>query len=164
MSEQPKRGTNQKEALYEAALAAVEDAQRRPGRSPRGSGRGVRVAWGLAAAAALFAGYLLIARPAWFLTPPPASESPQIQEASIRLMLVREAGRIRTLTEQTGRAPTDRAGTGTALTDLRYERLSDTTFLLALPFGTGEIVFRSTDSVATFLGSSLTTITDRTRP
>jgi hypothetical protein len=152
----------QKQALYDAAVAAVEDAERRSERTGRGRGPwGRRIGLLTAALVVGFGLYLLIARPAWFLTPPPPPESLQVQEASVRMMLVREAGRIRSIAAGSGRLPEDLKATGSLVLNLRYQRLSDSSFLVAAPFGTGELTLRSTDPTADFLGRSLSTVTNR---
>jgi len=152
----------QKQALYDAAVAAVQDAERRSGQTGRGRGPwGRRIGLSTAALVVGFALYLLIARPAWFLTPPPPPESLQVQEASVRMMLVREAGRIKGLAATSGRLPEDLKATGSRVLNLRYQRLSDSSFLVAAPFGTGELILRSTDPTADFLGRSLSTVTNR---
>ena len=152
----------QKQALYDAAVAAVEDAERRSGQTGRVRGPwGRRLGLSTAVLVVGFGLYLLIARPAWFLTPPPPPESLPVQEASVRMMLVREAGRIRSVAAASGQVPGDLEATGSRVLNLRYQRLSDSSFLVAAPFGTGELILRSTDPTAEFLGRSLSTVTNR---
>lgn len=159
-------GEAQKQALLDAAQAAVQDASEkaasRRNRTTSNTPRIVLTVLGLA----LFAVgiYLLAARPVWFFTPPPEPESGQIQEASVRLMLVREASRVRRYRSEHGKLPATLAEAGSSVTALNYTPQGDSTFQLAAPWGGRAITLASTDSVGPFLGNSLKIIASRGRP
>ena len=155
------RPDGQKQALYEAAVAAVQEAGKRNRKSPEGARWGRRITMAGALVVVSFGLYLLLARPAWFVTPPPEPESVQVQEASVRLMLVREVARIRSEAGASGRLPDGFDGTGSSARSIRYQRLTDSTFLVAATVGTRELILRSTDSTAAFLGNSLATVSNR---
>lgn len=157
---------DQKRALLEAAQAAVQDAHekdeaRRSLASTRTS-KAVVTTLGL-----LLFGvgiYLLAARPAWFFTPPAPPEAVEIQEASIRLMLVREADRVKRYRAEHRRLPATLEETGSATRGIAYRAEGDSAFHLAASLGDHSIGLSSRDSVAAFLGNSLKVIAARGRP
>lgn len=160
----PAGASNPKEALLEAAQAALEDARRKAALPGRRRGTGVRT-FLLGAGIVLFglSVYILATRPAWFFTPPPPPEAPAIQEASIRLMLVREAARVRLFQLRNGRLPGTLAEAGSPMRQLAYDT-SDGTFRLAAQLGARTIRLSPTDSLAAFLGQSFRTISTRGQP
>ncbi len=159
-----KSRTESKIDLLSAAQAAVTDANERSelrGRRRRNSRFG-RI--GLAILAGMVvggSGYILTARPSWFFTPDPAPPPLEIQDASVRLMLFREAQRIRQYRAANGQLPDSLAEAGSMVTGVRYTRLDDSTFRLSAALGTGEIGFQSDASPEAFLGNSLTLINRR---
>lgn len=156
--------TDQKQELLHAAQAAVADAKARAearssDTASRSRAREILTVAGLVLA---LTGFTLAAlRPAWFLTPPPEPEPPVIQEASVRLTLVREAQRINGWRMANGRLPDDLAEAGTPVAGLAYDRLNDSVFALSLPVGTSLITWRSTDSLSAFIGGSVATVAAR---
>lgn len=156
----------QKQALLDAAQAAVADAKEKAAqRRRRPTGPTTRVFFTVVSIL-LFAGgiYLLAARPAWFFTAPPQPETVAIQEASLRLTLVRETERVKRYRAQHRRLPGSLEEAGSPVKGLTYEKQTDSTFRLIATFGDGTIGFGSTDSVSTFLGNSLKVIASRGRP
>jgi len=160
------RMEDQKQALLNAAQAAVQDANEkaanRRGRTSSNTSRIVVTALGLGIFAVGI--YILAMRPTWFFTPPPPPESVQIQEASVRLMLVREASRIRTYRASHGKLPATLAEAGSIITTINYTAQGDTAFRLVTSWGENTISLSSADSVGTFLGNSLKIIASRGRP
>jgi hypothetical protein len=158
----PARPHDSKAALLEAAQAAVQDVRQKEAatRERRHSSRVVL----LIAAGALFALsiYLLAVRPDWFFTPPPPGESMEIQDASVRLMLAREAERVRQFAAANGRLPVSLAEAGSPVSGVEYER-ADNGFVLRTHFAGDTLALRSTDSLPQFLGNSVRTINDRVR-
>jgi len=156
----------QKQALLTAAEAAVQDANEkaanRRGQTSSNTSRIVVTVLGLGLFA--FGIYILAARPTWFFTPPPPPESVQIQEASVRLMLVREASRVRAYRSEHGKLPVTLADAGSAATTIDYTAQGDSTFRLSTPWGERNIALSSTDSIGAFLGNSLKIIASRGRP
>src|SRR5262245_23184910 len=126
-----------KQALLDAAQDAVQDAHEkaaaRRGRRSSNTSRIVVTVLGLALFAAGI--YLLVARPAWFFTPPPPPESVQIQEASVRLMLVREASRVRQYRAAHGKLPATLQEAGSPVSDVDYITQGDSTFRLMTSWG-----------------------------
>lgn len=156
----------QKQALLSAAQAAVQDASdkaaNRRGQTTSNTSRIVVTVLGLAIFAVGI--YILAVRPSWFFTPPPAPESVQIQEASVRLTLVREASRVRRYRSDHGKLPATLAEAGSPLTNVNYTTHGDSAFRLVAAWGEETIALASTDSVGPFLGNSLKTIASRGRP
>lgn len=156
-----------KQRLLDAAQAAVAEAQTKAEEraSRRGSTPASRgIMFGASLSLFVVALYLAVARPSWFLTPPPPPEPPAVQEASIRLTLVREAQRIATFRTTAGRLPADPAEAGSPVAGLAYDRINDSVFAVSLPFGAGMVTLRSTDSVAVFLGDAIGTVSARVAP
>ena len=155
-----------KQALLDAAQDAVQDAHEkaaaRRGRQSTNTSRIVVTLLGLAIFAVGI--YILAIRPAWFFAPPPPPESVQIQEASVRLMLVREAGRVRQYRAEHGKLPATLQETGSPVTNVDFSVQGDSTFRLVTRWGEQTIAFSSSDSVGAFLGNSLKTIVSRGRP
>ena len=157
---------DRKRALLEAAQTAVQDAHdkaaQRRGRTSSNVSRIVVTVLGLGIFGVGI--YILAMRPTWFFTPPPPPESVQIQEASVRLMLVREASRIRQYKAAHGRLPATMVEAGSSAGNVDYTRQGDSTFRLVTSWGEQTIVLSSTDSVGPFLGNSLKIIASRGRP
>ena len=156
---------HQKRALLDAAQAAVADAHAKAALPKRRAN--MRVFRAIVMAASLVVTglgvYILAAQPAWFVTPPPPAPPAEVQEAALRLTLVREANRVREFRDQNGRLPATLSETGSPVAGVSYERRSDSLFVLRAPFGTGTVEFLSTDSVSTFLGRSVRVIAVRSR-
>jgi len=151
-----------KEALLQAAQAAMEDSRRKRGERPAHRRRASRATM-LVAAGTLFAlsVYLLAARPVWFFTPPPPPEPPEIQEASMRLTLVREAARIRQYRLANGQLPGSLEETGSPMQGLTYAPSGDGAFTLSGRARGQMLTLRSTDAVDAFLGNSFQIIQGR---
>src|SRR5262245_1039567 len=160
------RREDQKRALLDAAQAAVQDANekaaQRSGRAATNTSRILVTVLGLAVFAAGI--YILVSRPTWFFTPPPPPESVQIQEASVRLMLVREASRVRQYRAAHGRYPASLSDAGSTVDNVDYNTQGDSVFSLVTSWGEQTIRLSSSDSVGTFLGNSLKIIASRGRP
>lgn len=155
---------DQKQDLLNAAQAAVADAKAKAEARANGGERASRTREIVTVAGLVLtlAGFALAAfRPAWFLTPPPEPEPPVIQEASVRLTLVREAHRINTWRMATGRLPADVSEAGTPVAGLAYDRINDSVFAVSLPHGASLVTLRSTESLAAFLGGALATVAGR---
>jgi hypothetical protein len=156
-----------KQRLLDAAQAAVTDAREKEEARARQrvstpASRGIM--FGASLALFLVAVYLAAVRPAWFMTPPPAPDPPALQEASVRLTLVRESQRIQAWRSANGRLPANLSEAGIPVSGLAYDRLDDSTWAVSLPFGASQVTLRSTDSVAAFLGSAVGTVAARVTP
>jgi len=160
------RKEEQKAALLHAAEAAVQDAHEKAAQKrDRTSSNTSRIVVSVLGLGIFAVGiYILSMRPTWFFTPPPPPESVQIQEASVRLMLVREATRIRRYRAEHGKLPTTLAAAGSSISSVTYMAQGDSAFRLITSWGEQTIAFSSTDSVGPFLGNSLKIIASRGRP
>lgn len=160
----PATRAESKEALLNAAQAAVHEAKRKAASERRQTRHSSRVVL-LVAAGALFASsvYLLAVRPAWFFTPPLPPDPPEVREASLRLTLAREAERVRRFHVARGRLPGTLAEAGGAVKGLDYEVRPDGTFAVRAPLGAGTLELRSTDRVDRFLDDSWQVIMNRGR-
>jgi hypothetical protein len=153
-----------KSSLYEAALAAVQDQDEKNAEEARSraaaTGRGIRIGvLALIGAAGLT---VLLLNPEWLSGPkalPP--EPPAIATASLRLSLLRERQRVVDYGRQNGRLPESSSDAGITLTGISYARQGPDGFALSAQAGDSVIVLRSSDSMSTFLGSSLLTLRDR---
>jgi hypothetical protein len=153
-----------KQRLLDAAQAAVADAREKEAvrarqRVSTPTSRGAMI--GASLTLFVVAAYLAAVRPAWFIAPPPPPDPPALQEASVRLTLVRESQRIQAWRVANGRLPADLSEAGIPVAGLVYARLDDSTYAVALPFRTSEVTLRSTDSVAAFLGNAVGTVAAR---
>jgi hypothetical protein len=88
----------------------------------------------------------------------------QIQEASVRLMLVREASRVRQYRVAHGKYPATLTEAGSPVSNVDYTIQGDSAFRLVTTWGEETIGLSSTDSVGSFLGNSLKIIASRGRP
>jgi hypothetical protein len=156
----------EKQLLLDAAKAAVADAKSKADEDEKARVRASTPASRsimFSASVVLFAAsiYLAVARPAWFIRPPLPPDPPVIQDASVRLTVVREAQRINAYRVTSGRLPASLAEAGAAVAGLTYARINDSVFALSLPIGVDRMTFRSTDSVAVFLGDAVATVSAR---
>ncbi len=151
-----------KDALLEAAQAAVQ-AKREPQsrRAPRSGARPVVLIGGTAVAAAL--AVLLITQPDWLVPPPPPPEPVAVQEASARLTLVREANSVRRFRGEHGRLPATLAETGSQVRGVEYEILPGDQFALSMTYAGTSLRLQSTDRVEDFLGNSMKTVREHVR-
>lgn len=152
------RREGSKESLLDAAQAAVEAGQRSGPRSRR-TGWGLRrwlmmLSLGLSAAL----GWALLSRPPWLLTPPPDPEPVAIQEASIRLAMVREAHRIEAFRRMRGRLPATLLEAGGTMQAVEYVKTGAREWMLVHRAPEGDIRLGSGDDVMAFLGRSLSII------
>ena len=157
---------DRKQALLDAAQDALQDANEKAA-ARRGGRRSTsnRIVVTLLGLAAFGIGiYIVAIRPPWFFTPPPPAESVQIQEASVRLMLVREASRVRNYRAAHGKLPASLEEAGSEVGNVDYIAQGDSAFRLVTSWGEQTIALSSSDSVGTFLGNSLKIIASRGRP
>jgi hypothetical protein len=157
---------DRKQALLDAAQAALADAKNRADRADR-QGHSSRARFSPLASgfiASAIGLYLLVARPAWFLTPPPPPDPPEIAAASVRLTLVREASLVQRFQADSGRLPVSMAEAGSAVAGVQYDRLTDSSYVLRAVHGLDTVRLSSRDSVPLFLGNSLGLILSRSQP
>jgi hypothetical protein len=101
------------------------------------------------------AGWLAVDRPAW-LFPAPVAENPAREDAGLRLTMYAAATRLHAYRDGAKRYPSRLEEIpGIATRDLRYERLSDTVFVLRGRRGSSMLTLNSRDRLEPFLGSTL---------
>lgn len=163
MIDEPGPLRDSKSNLLEAARAAVKDREEKAvadvvaARSvPRRRRMGLMGTIGIAGLV------LLLLQPAWLAGPgAPPPETAPIATASLRLTLLRERQRVVDYNRRHGRLPETLADAGGSLPDIRYERTGVGEFRLVGQAGDSSVVLLSSDSMRTFLGSSLTIIKNR---
>ena len=155
-----------KSSLYLAALAAVQDQDEKNAEEARAraaaTGRGVRI--GVLALIGVAGLAVLLLNPEWLTGPktlPP--EPPSIAGASVRLSLLRERQRVVDYGRRNGRLPQSTYEAGITLSSISYTRQGADGFALSAQSGDSVIVLRSSDSMSTFLGSSLLILRHRGR-
>lgn len=105
--------------------------------------------------------YVAVERPTWIFPKPPAVESAEVREASLRIGMASTAQRIEKFRQARRRLPRTLAETGGTLQGVRYERSDSLTYTLRGNAGEVALTFRSTDSLRTFVGGSFEVIARR---
>jgi hypothetical protein len=166
MTEEVPELGDSKSSLYQAAKAAVQDQNEKIAEEARAragaKGRGIRI--GVLALIGVAGLVVLLLNPEW-LTGPKAlpTEPPAIVAAALRLSLLRERQRVVDYGRQNGRLPVSSYEAGITLAGISYAREGPDGFALSAQSGDSVIVLRSSDSMSSFLGSSLLTLRDRGR-
>jgi len=104
----------------------------------------------------------LLLKPEWFFPPAP-KETPQIQEASLRLMVYREILRVEAFRKAQGRLPGTLNEAGGGDTGVQYSAQGDGYSLSASSDGRS-VVYQSTTPPNAFLGNSYDEIRRRPHP
>lgn len=142
-----------REALLAAKQALIQDQVRKRIEDatvpPPKSRNGVRLSM---AAIALALAALLVAQPAW-LFPRPPTESPALQEASLRVRIYIETERIERYRRNEGRLPATLLESGGDTTGLKYAQ-DGRSYTITGENGGIELTYRSTTAAAEFLGNS----------
>jgi hypothetical protein len=129
---------------------ARREAERRPA-APRRPWLGILSLVVLAAVVT----WIAVDRPAW-LVPPARVESPGRDDAGLRLTMYAAATRLNAYRAGARRYPPSLAEVpGISALDLRYERTSDTSFVLRGRRGSAALTLNSRDDLDAFLGTSL---------
>jgi hypothetical protein len=120
----------------------------------------------LSAVAIVFGGYLLIARPAWFIAPPPPpiAQSPEVAEASLRLGMGREAERVEAFRRKNGRLPQTLKEAGGGRMGLQYSPMGTGRYTISGTDAGIALTYDSIDSISTFVGNSYQLILRRFKP
>jgi hypothetical protein len=142
-----------REALLAAKQALIQDQVRKRIEDatppPPTSRRGVRLAM---AAIALALAALLGVRPAW-LFPRPPTESPALQEASLRVRIYIETELVERYRQNEGRLPATLLESGGDTTGLKYAQ-DGRSYTITGKNGGIELTYRSTVPATEFLGNS----------
>lgn len=139
-----------KEALLEAAQAAITDQRDRPviglgRRPPSGPGRQIfRLTLSLLIAAGTL---ILLARPSWLAGPGLPEESSAVRAASATLSLVDAMSKVKAFSELRGRLPSRLQEVGVSDREIRYRVVEGTTFEISVAAGDSVVSLRSTDSL-----------------
>jgi hypothetical protein len=154
-----------KQALFEAAQEVVRrqaDERRAQLEAERAARSRISpiVAVGCAIILIVLA-YAAVERPTWLFPRPPVTESPEVQEASLRIGMAAVAQRVEKFRDTRDRLPRSLAETGGALQGIGYERHDSLTYTIHGARGRLSLMLRSTDSLKTFLGSSFDVIARR---
>jgi hypothetical protein len=88
-------------------------------------------------------------------------ESLEIQEASLRLAIVRERQRIEAYRISHGALPPTLEAAGGTLTDVRYRLTDNGSYFLEADIGRSSVRLTSTGSIEAVLGNSLEVILSR---
>lgn len=106
--------------------------------------------------------YMAVERPTWIFPKPPAVESTEVREASLRIGLASTAQRIEKFRRARNRLPRTLAEMGSTLQGIRYQRTDSMTYTLRGTSRDVAVTFRSTDSLKAFVGGSFDVIARRT--
>ncbi len=109
----------------------------------------------------VIAAYVGVERPTWIFPKPPAAETAEVREASLRIGMASAAQRIDKFRRVRNRLPRTLAETGGTVPGVRYERIDSLTYTLRGNSGPVALTFRSTDSLKTFVGASFQVIARR---
>ena len=105
--------------------------------------------------------YVAVERPTWLFPHPPVREAADVQEASLRIGMASVAQREEKFRATRNRLPRTLAETGGSLQGITYERTDSLSYTIHGSQGPFTLVVRSTDSLHTFLGSSIQVIGGR---
>ncbi|MFN0179485.1 MAG: hypothetical protein ACKVZ0_11860 [Gemmatimonadales bacterium] len=139
-----------KEALLEAAQAAIADHKNRPPVPPGGQRRGAtsRFLFRLALVGLIATGAGVLAlQPEWLTGPTLPTEDPTIQAASATLALVDVVSKIEAYTTVQGRLPTQLSDVGVRNAMIRYRIIGESGFEVSFTAGDTTVAVRSTDSL-----------------
>ena len=154
-----------KQALYEAAQEVVRkqaDERRAQLEAERAARSRISPIVTIGCAIILMVlAYVAVERPTWLFPRPPVLESPEVQEASLRIGMASVAQRVEKFRATRDRLPRSLAETGGALQGITYERNDSVNYTIRGGRGPYTLVLRSTDSVKTFLGGSFEVIARR---
>lgn len=105
--------------------------------------------------------YLISTRPAWLFDRGMPTESPAIQEASLRLAMAMKAEQIERFRQrQGGRLPATLEELGPATAGITYQRTGNE-YVLRGVNGNASLMLRSTDPIRPFVGNSFVVIQRR---
>lgn len=154
----PPTGRPDRRALLQAYQDVVRTSRTRP--APRRLVVPDRTPFWLGSAAVIIGLVaLLVFQPAWLFNRPP-SESPQMQEASLRIRMFVEIERVQHFRETQGRWPATLIEAGGDSTGLSYQHLGEG-FILTGVNGDLQLRFQSGESAEAFLGNSYQAVRGR---
>lgn len=156
-------GPPDRRALVEAYKDVVKsEADKRGGKAATGQPEKRRTALLVTLAVVLMIAFLL--RDQWLVTTALPQETPEIKEASLRLVTAREARRIELYQASHGGAlPEPVTLAGDLSVGMSYTPTGTGHYILTMKEGEDSVTYSSTDSISTFLGNSYDVIRRRNR-
>ncbi len=106
---------------------------------------------------------ILVFRPAWLFPPPPPPETSAVAEASLRMVMFREAQRIEAYRRVHHDLPRTTLEAGGGNSGVTYHPLDANRYTLTGRSGPIQLTYSSTDSLGSFLGDSYEMIRNRNR-
>jgi hypothetical protein len=156
-----------KQALFDAAVEVMrkqaEEQQAEEERRRREQSRSSPIiAVGLTIILAVGV-YVAVERPTWIFPQAPLVESPEVQEASLRIGMATTAQRIERFRAAQGRLPRTLSEAGSSASGIVYELRPGSQYLLRGTNGSVRLTLSSTDSLRPFVGQSFQAISQRAR-
>lgn len=139
-----------KEALLEAAQAAIKDQRNRPPaglRPPPTPGVGRQVFRGVLVVLIAAGAVMVAVRPPWLSGPSMPAETPTIRAASATLSLVDAISKVEAHFTAKGTLPARLTDVGVPNSGIRYKILDTSAFEVSLATPDTTIVLRSTDGI-----------------
>jgi len=156
-----------KQALFDAAVEVMrkqaEEQQAEEARRKREQSRFspiIAVGVTILLAVGLYVG---VERPTWLFSEAPPVESPEIQEASLRIGLATTAQRIERFRAARGRLPRALSEAGSRPSGIVYEQRPSNGYVLRGANGPVHLTLSSTDSLPGFVGNSFQVLAQRAR-
>ncbi|MEP6573325.1 MAG: hypothetical protein ABJD11_11545 [Gemmatimonadota bacterium] len=150
-------------ALADAFDTLVKsEAQRKADEAlpPSPPARGLR--WFILGALLIGSISVLVLQPAWLFPGPPAPETTQVQEASLRLVIYRDIQRVEAYRRTNGRLPLTVTEAGLPA-DTRYTVPTVDSYTISESSGPLRLTYKSTVAPADFLGNAYALIRARSR-
>jgi hypothetical protein len=151
----PSRGSDRPRDDAAALVRTIQKDvahRERARKAPSGAGRKRR--WQIALLIALAANvYVWVGRPAWIVGDPPGVQTAAEEEGVLRFRMYVQGQRIETFRREHGELPERLEETGPPLEGMRYQRTGPTSWELLGESGGVQLLLRSSQPMAEFLGS-----------
>ena len=155
-----------KEALLEAAQAAVADQKNRPpldrARPPQPSGTGRRVFRGSMLVAMVVGAGVLAAQPVWLTGPKLPNEDNAVQAASATLTLVDALSKVQSYLARQGRLPRQLREAGVEHPAVQLRVIADPDFEVSLRMADSTISIRSDEPIKPRMVAAIRVLQRRT--
>jgi len=154
-----------KQALYQALEGAVKSEHEKRAQDAATRKRARRGVSPLILFSSLVlvavGGYLAVMQPDWLFPRPAQRESPELRDASLRMVMYMEWRRIDRYRAAAGRLPVSLSEVGVEPEGVSYRRLGADTWMMEGVNGEIRIRLRSTDTAQVFLGNSFEVLSRR---
>jgi hypothetical protein len=167
ITDSPGKGGSKKALLEARDLAMQDEVDRRAaeGDGPNTTRRRIRFLHAAFLVTVLFGSYILVAKPAWFVTPPPPPEPPALQEASLRIAMWQLALYVERYRSQHETLPATLEQAGAPpVSGLAYQRVGRDEYLITGSNGLIDLSLRDGDALDEFVGNSLEIVAARGKP